>query len=115
MGAQLHMVPLVSLQFLGVHHIPALAVLVVDERVLVTFGLDGSLQRHQGSFRTHLIRLGFRRVAILRGAWILLRESSQAHRESQSQQTNRYFFHRFPLVGESLARFLLLLYSTCLH
>src|ERR1700693_1395474 len=88
---------LVSFQFLGVHYIPALAVLVVDEGVLVAIGLDGSLQRHQRSLRTRLIGLDLRRVAILRCAGILLRESIQAHRESQSQHTDRYFFHRSPL------------------
>ena len=41
--AELNVMALMSLEYLGVHHVPRLAVLVRHERNLVAVGFDGAL------------------------------------------------------------------------
>src|SRR3979411_1196205 len=93
-GAHLNMMNVVRLQLFGIHHVPALPVLVVHELNLVAFSLYRPLQRHEGRLGGHLVRR-------LRHG-VLLGESSHAHHEGQSQQTNYYLFH-----GILSSRFLL--------
>src|SRR5271155_479828 len=64
-SAQLHVMSFVALELFGIHHIPALAVFVVDEGVFIAVRFDRALQRHQWSFRPSLIGLGLRHVVVL--------------------------------------------------